>query len=549
MKSRTWWAWGTWWVVVIASASAAAQPRAADGRATERVRDATVVQIDGGDVYIDVGRGAVSVGASFEVLRPIETRHPLTRAVLRDRFPIGRLVVVQVGETLSIARVEGTPHRAVSLADLVRMPRPDAPPSEPTPVAGGAASSAVAACPPAPAAPECVVQVGGATDVRAIEILRVWSATFGLLPESRVRVWTAFLATSASSPYARYASAEIGEAQRELARARAEGPTAGVLAALAPLGRAFEGEPVAFAGIVSRGVAMRDLSIYVRPRGGTDNFKRVPMVADATGHVRAAVPAELVVVAGFEWFGEITLGDGRTAFVAGGPSAPIAVAVWASPSSPPLEDGRSRVRFSSEYVDFNRLRGNDYYVSFEGDFAYRLGLSFLPSVRVGYGHLQGESGNVDDLDVRGLASREVGFTYGYVEPELSFTELFAMAVRFTAGLGLPERRTDGLRGGVQLRFRVGRANGTNLVLAGETIPELGLRGYIGLAFLPVPNWPMGAEVHVTDQPGNGQIAVRGVFEVGHRFGRAFALSTRLSYQGRNIDHSGFGVGLAATFDW
>ena len=28
-----------------------------------------------------------------------------------------------------------------------------------------------------------------------------------------------------------------------------------------------------------------------------------------------------------------------------------------------------------------------------------------------------------------------------------------------------------------------------------------------------------------------------------------ALAARLSYQGRTIDHAGFGAGLAATFDW
>lgn len=550
-------AWGAIAALGVGSASAQPRPRPAGAQAG----DATVVQIDGEDVYVDLGGTAISAGATLTVLRPIETRHPVTRAVLRDSFPIGRLVVMQVGESMSIARVSGSPHRPVQLGDLARPPAVQAPVAQAAspPEQGarvvplGQAAPPPLVCPPAPAPTPCPVQRGA--DPRVDEILRVWSATFGLLPEARIRVWSSFLAVSGSSPYARYARAEMEAAQRELARGRAEGPTDGALAELAPLTRAYEGEPVAFAGIVTRGIAVRDLSVYARARGGDDGlFTRVPMVLDAAGHARAEVPSALVVVPGFEWFAEITLADGRTALVAAGPIEPYEVEVWPSLDAPD-ESGRSRVRFSTDYVDFNRSRLNDYYVAVEGDFTYRLGIPYLQSVRVGYGHLQGESGPVDGLDTFGsdglsvVPAQAVGFTYGFVEPELALHEMFAVALRITAGLGLPQHRVDGLRGGAQLRFRIGSALGTNLVLAGETIPELGLRGYIGLAWLPVADWPMSAEVHVTDQPRNGDIAVRGVFEVGHRFGQTFALSTRLSYQGRNINHSGFGVGLAATFDW
>jgi hypothetical protein len=507
------------------------------------------VRLDEEDVYLDVGRGAVEPGATFEVMRPIETRHPLTHALLRDQFPIGRLVVVTVGETLSIARLEGPPHRPLQLADVARLPtRAPADDSLPPGATFATPSGAPALCPPTPAA-VCRPQVQLQADPRAREILGVWGSTFGLLPEARMEVWTAFLATNSNSPYARYAAAEREQARQELTQERAHSPVSGRLAELAPLGRAYEGEPVALAGVMARGLEVRDLSVYLRVRGEEGTFTRISMTRDAAGQVTVAVPAEFVVLAGFEWFAEITLADGRTALVAAGPREPNAVEVWASPESSHDETGRSRVRFSTDYVDFNRGRGNDYYVAVEGDFSYRLPIRFSPSVRVGYGHLQGESGPVGAPGTPDLPSRPVGFTYGFVEPELALHELFSVALRITAGLGRPESSAAGLRGGAQLRFRIGEAMGTNLVLAGETIPELGLRGYIGLAWLPVPNWPMAAEVHVTDQPGNGQIAVRGLFELGHRFGSAFALSARLSYQGRNIDHSGLGVGLAATFDW
>ena len=107
-----------------------------------------------------------------------------------------------------------------------------------------------------------------------------------------------------------------------------------------------------------------------------------------------------------------------------------------------------------------------------------------------------------------------------------------------------------VRGGFQLRVRIGPDDGTNLVLGAETIPEIGQRAFIGLSFVPRPRWPMAVEVHVTDQPVNeGELAVRGILEVGRQLTDTFALSLRASYQGRSIDHAGLGAGLALTFDW
>ena len=83
----------------------------------------------------------------------------------------------------------------------------------------------------------------------------------------------------------------------------------------------------------------------------------------------------------------------------------------------------------------------------------------------------------------------------------------------------------------------------------ETVPELGQRALLGLAFEVIRDVPMAGEVQVTDQPVAGDLAVRLIYEIGYRVSDAVALSTRLSYQGRTIDHTGIGGGLAATFDW
>ena len=136
---------------------------------------------------------------------------------------------------------------------------------------------------------------------------------------------------------------------------------------------------------------------------------------------------------------------------------------------------------------------------------------------------------------------------------LALHEMFAVMPRLEVGLGRPVDETSPrskVKGGAQLRLRIGRARGTNLVLAGESTPEIGQRAFVGLNLSLIEKWPLAFEVHVTDQPINtNEPGVRAVFEIGYRPSDVFSLSTRVSYQGRTINHAGPGLGLAATFDW
>ena len=54
------------------------------------------------------------------------------------------------------------------------------------------------------------------------------------------------------------------------------------------------------------------------------------------------------------------------------------------PATPAVDPGHSSVRGFFEYVDFNRLRGNDYYLLAEGDITYRVN-SWFYAVRTGFG--------------------------------------------------------------------------------------------------------------------------------------------------------------------
>jgi hypothetical protein len=544
-------------VVAVASLGLAAGGRLLAQDRSGGVR-AHVVRIEGDDVFLDVGSGEASRGSELTVYRTIEVRHPVTRARLRDRFPIGRVRIVSPGETLSIARVVATPHWPVEVGDAVESELAARASLSPARVSTAAA---VAECPQAPC-PECECAAPEG-DAEAQEIVAVWRATLGKTPEERERLYGIFIQRNPNSPYVPQVQGEIRtlrelrEQERGL-RARAIFAATRSIAAredvrgavaTTRLDRAQASDPVEIAATVAPDAGIRSLVLYVR-RDGSETFRVIAMEADGRGHARARVPDELVREPGFQYFIEASRdGEEPTAVFASGAAPHPVEVVSAEPDLAPR--GRSRVRLSSEVVSFNGLEGNDWYVITEGDFLYRTLFSVLYAVRVGYGNVTGEGGTVEELDDLGLPPEKVGFTYGFLESELRVSELFGLMMRTTVGLGRPEHANDdGLRGGFQLRIRIGEERGTNLVLAGETIPELGQRAFIGLTWVAIERWPMTAEVHVTDQPVNSdELAVRGVFEVGFEATDDVALAARLSYQGRTIDHAGFGAGLAATFDW
>ncbi len=63
----------------------------------------TIVKVDGGEVFVDIGRAdGLAAGDTLEVFRRIEIKHPVTRRVLIDRFPTGTVTVAEAGHLLSI---------------------------------------------------------------------------------------------------------------------------------------------------------------------------------------------------------------------------------------------------------------------------------------------------------------------------------------------------------------------------------------------------------------------------------------------------------------
>ncbi len=519
-------------------------------RAQEPIR-ATVVRIEGEDVFLDLARPIAREGFVLALYRPVEVRHPITRRTLRDRFQIGELEITQPGDVLSIAHTRGGMSRNVEVGDVAEAAPP--PPSPPQVAEVGPTASQVecaeAAAPLCPALPLADPEEGALT--------RAFVATLGQPIGRRLVVYRSYLSQFPSSPHRAAIEADL-EALSALAphvRSRdiSRGRLRELRAALQmqPIERAIAGQPRTIGLAVRAGAGIVAVRFQYRPRGERA-YAVLDLVPDADGHVRGTLPGEAIAPPGFDYFIEVVDDAGLAVEAFASAAHPSSVAV--AGAEPAVNTPRSRARLSSEYVSFDTFAtgaGRDYYVIVEGDVLYRILYSVLYGVRLGYGSLEGRGRPLRELDM-GMPGRDVGWAYGYLELEARFHELFSMVGRFTIGVGQPSDpavQAEGVRAGAQVRVRIGEELGTHLLLGGEFLPELGLRGYIALQWELAASWPTRAEVHITDQPNFADIGVRVVLEQGYRFESWLALSVRLSYQGRRIDHTGLGAGLALTFDW
>jgi hypothetical protein len=267
------------------------------------------------------------------------------------------------------------------------------------------------------------------------------------------------------------------------------------------------------------------------------------MSAEPTGHFRATLPEVAAVEPGLEYYVEAVDPQGATLAAAGEAKKPQHITIRRPPRDERVEyRARSRVRLSNEYVDFNRFKGNDHYNLFEADFLYRV-FTTVHAVRVGFGNYRGIGTPRDQLD-SGLPGQPVGFTYGFGELELRLHPSLALLLKGSAGVN-----RAGLQGGFDLGLRIGSETGTSLLIRGATIANIGQRGSLALAWDAVKGWPMSAEVAVTNEPIGEDLGVRLIYTVGRSVTPWLDLTGRVSYQLRDINHSGLGFGLGTTFHW
>ena len=129
---------------------------------------------------------------------------------------------------------------------------------------------------------------------------------------------------------------------------------------------------------------------------------------------------------------------------------------------------------------------------------------------------------------------------------------------------------DGLAGGAQALVRIGNDRKTNLMVGGEFLGGIGLKGITQVELAPAGRTPVTLRVEVTDQPagagapaplfevgpdeprtsdGVSEVGVRAIAQVGYRVVDDLIVAARVSFQGRTINHSGPGAGAALSYTW
>jgi hypothetical protein len=160
---------------------------------------------------------------------------------------------------------------------------------------------------------------------------------------------------------------------------------------------------------------------------------------------------------------------------------------------------------------------------------------------------------------------QVTFSYVYTEAEFRIRPNVALMIRPQAGIlttdTMDSSRTDRCEGenlagckftsgfGARGRLRLGSEDGTNLVIGAAFTSNVGTLLEAAYNWLPNKIVPVQITVQVTDQPVVEDFGVRLIADVGVRRVPWFYPSLRVSYQARDIDHSGLSGGFALNFDW
>jgi hypothetical protein len=532
------------------AATASAQPRPAPAVVPAGADvEGTVVAIQGEELVLDLGaaRGA-SDGVTVEIWRPLKLKHPVTGKPLVDRFRIGSLELVQVRGTLSLAKQVGALTRPPEVGDIVVLAG--------TARSVGTPKGAAPKGPEEPAqpTPPAVEKVPEDPDARAVG--EMFESLKGADLTTRVAHYEEHAKTHPQSRFGRVLLEEAA-ALRELMQAREKKASEkeAMRARGAPqIGEALAGTPLRVS--VELSPPAKGAILHVR-RAGAPTFASLPMAATGGGYFAVKVPAEMMVGGTIEYFIEAVAPKGEAVAVVGGAAMPKEIEVFEPPSAGPPKRYPMKLELSGEYADYNRLRNNDWAVQTEGTFGVRYGDVGVRALRLGFGVYRGRGGSVDELDKQNLAGRAIGLTYGYLETEIAFMKAFSFIVRGAVGLV-----DTGISGGGQVLVRIGSDLKTNLVLGGEFLGGVGLRGITQLELQVFERVPILLRTEVTNQPAGmsasvdektsgsaGSIGGRGIVQVGYKFTPDLVVALRGSFQGRTIQHAGPGFGAAVGYTW
>ncbi|WP_281332474.1 hypothetical protein [Polyangium sp. 6x1] len=543
-------------------AGAQTKTSASDAAPTEITGTVLALEEEGEELILDLGSSlGATEGATVEIWRPLKLKHPVTGKVISDRFRIGTLELGQVRPSMSIAKATGTLTRTPEKGDLVILRKSPAPgktaPAQPD--AGGEAPDKLPGGDAASAEPE------------AITIATMFDKLKGTDLVTRIKAYEDYVREKPNGRYARVLYEEAASLRR-LLEADGKPASKGVplkgqttrtepsLVSFARPTAAVEGTPLELA------VELDDLAtgaiLHVRTRG-KPSYTPLVMASAGPGYWAATVPGDRLVPSEIEYFIEATMENGAAKAVVGLPGSPERIEILDAPKVAKPEKRIASAVLLTDFADYNGLKGNDRVWQTEGTFGLRYGDTGVRALRTGFGVYRGVGGSLNDLDTLGLSGRPVGLTYGYLETEVGFHRLFGVIGRVAIGL-----LDDGVAGGGQVLFRIGNDRETNLVLGGELLGGVGLRGFTQLELNTFKRVPILIRTEVTNQPAGtsrfqpptengqptqsteeGEVGARGIVQVGYRLTPGLVVAARLSFQGRTINHAGPGFGGAVGYEW
>ena len=543
-----------------------------------------VLALDGKDIYVELGaKDGVGAGSELELLHEIVATDPVSKKPLRDQFALGTLTVVKAGDRLCVAHADAELAARVLPGDHVRLVSAKRNFIDPWQDRVQKTASLPA---PAPGAPV----IDHATLTR-----QAWQDTLGQPPEARIARWKQLLASDPGSPYRKTVETEIGSLEKQiaardaaLARARSGAPAeksprvadlvkqldgGDSLLLVAPIDRSVPDRAIELAFVARSPADIAHAWLYVR-RHGEPGFRRIELVRDGDAYLRGTIDRDVVRAPSVEWYVETTSQIDRTMPAIASASDPAVIEVQPVVTDPPPQPDRSHVDLHVDYVDWTgKLNaGYDRYYQAEADFTYRF-LEPVYAVRLGFGTLSGVGGpkdyvkNTGCLDDAGMYHcTAVTFSYVYMEVEQRLAKNVAVMLRPQFGslttnamqtstnpCDGPDAEANGCRFltgfGMRGRLRLGEDAGTNLVLGAGFARGVGTLLEAAYHWLPHEVVPVQITVQVTDQPVIENFGVRLVGDVGLRKLSWFYPSLRLSYQARDIHHTGVSGGLAMNFDW
>lgn len=515
-----------------------------------------VVALDSDDLVLDLARDrGARPGDLVELWRPLSLRHPITGKTVRDRFQIGVLELTQVREALSFATPQGTTARDPQPGDIVvlrRRPAPTAKTASPTSRSSDKHASVE------PRTTASAYDVDPATS----ELAQLFDELKGASLVRRIDAYEAYMDEHPKGRYA-HVLGEEAAALKQLIRfreksGRDEMPHLESFDAPAEvLSDAEIDIAVELAGPVMG-------AVFHSRKPGELTYESTPMQAIGARYFSVRLAKERIEVPRLEYFIEAVPPSGEAISVVGDSAVPLQLSVIQKPSpEPPV---RRDMTFSiwTDYADYNELRGNDFVWQTEGYFGMRYGEVGLRAIRTGFGVYRGQGGSILELD-QGLLGRKIGLTYGYLESEVGLSTFAGLVGRAVIGL-----EDNGLAGGAQALVRLGNDRKTNLLVGGEILGGVGLKGITQLELAPASRTPVTLRVEVTNQPagvsasapppepapgdpgisaGKSEVGVRAIAQFGYRVVDGLVVSARGSYQGRTIKHSGPGAGAAVSYTW